>query len=95
MGQKIKRTTQCGNQMCNKSFAYHFDLEQVPAGMSSYSLACPFCQTRQSVALHSVRTVDVLRGSEQQEITQLSLPEHPVGMVEEPPPQPFPYQGRE
>lgn len=79
MGQKIKRMTQCGN--CGKSFSYTYDMERVPAGMSSFALSCPFCQTRQTVPLQSVRTVEVVRDGTQQEITELTLPELPVGIV--------------
>lgn len=83
MGQKIRRITQCGNQTCGKSFAYNFDLERVPAGITSYDLSCPFCQTRQTVALQSGRKVEVLKDGTQQEITELTVPEHPVGTVGE------------
>ena len=92
MGQKIRRITQCGNQTCGKSFAYNFDLERVPAGITSYDLSCPFCQTRQAVPLQSVRKVEVLRDGTQQEIMEWTLPDKPIG---ETPPQPSPYQGRE
>jgi hypothetical protein len=81
MGQKIKRVTQCGH--CGKSFPYTYDLERVPAGMTSYDLPCPFCQTRLSVPLQSVRKVEVLKDGTQQEIMELTLPEHPIGKVEE------------
>lgn len=81
MEQTIRRMTQCGH--CGKSFSYRYDLERVPAGMSSFALSCPFCQTRQTVSLQRVRKVDVLRDGTQQEITALTLPEHPIGTVEE------------
>jgi hypothetical protein len=81
MGQIVKRITQCGN--CGKSFPYSYDLERVPAGMTSYDLSCPFCQTRQSVPLQSVRKVEVLKDGSQQEFTELTLPEHPIGKVGE------------
>lgn len=83
MGQIVKRITQCGNQTCGKSFTYNFDLERVPAGMTSYSLSCPLCQTRQAVPLQSVRKVEVLKDGTQQEITELTVPERPVGTVGE------------
>lgn len=83
MGQKIKRITQCGNQNCGKSFTYTYDLERVTAGLTSFALSCPFCQTQQTVPLQSVRKVEVLKDGTQQEITALTLPEHPVGKVGE------------
>ncbi len=83
MGQKITRRTQCGNQPCGKQFTYHYNLEDMPAGMRRYDLSCPFCHTRQAVPLHSVRKVEVLRDGTQQELTALTLPEHPVGTVGE------------
>jgi hypothetical protein len=51
--------------------------------MTSYDLPCPFCQTRLSVPLQSVRKVEVLKDGTQQEIMELTLPEHPIGKVEE------------
>ncbi|MFN3785909.1 MAG: hypothetical protein ACK4RS_03610 [Thiothrix sp.] len=83
MGQKIKRSTQCGNQHCGKLFTYTYDMERIPAGVTSYTLSCPFCQTRQRVPLQSVRKVEVLKDGTQQEITELTLPEHPIGKLEE------------
>lgn len=90
INRKINRTTRCGH--CGKSFLYIYDLECVPVGMTHYDLSCPFCQTRQSVPLQSVRRVEVLRGDRQQEIVELTLPEHPVGEI---PPQTATHLGRE
>jgi hypothetical protein len=92
MGQTIKRITQCGNQQCGKSFTYAYDLERVTTGLTSFALSCPFCQTQQTVPLQSVRKVEVLKDGTQQELTEWTLPDKPVG---ETPPQSSPYQGRE
>ena len=81
MGQKIKRVTQCGH--CGKSFSYAYDLEGVPVNKTHYDLSCPFCRTRQSVSLQSVRKVEILKDGTQQEVMELTLPEHPVGIVGE------------
>lgn len=83
MEKKVTRNTRCGNGECGESFTYSYDMERVPAGMTSYDLSCPFCRTRQSVALQSVRKVEVLKNGTQQEVTELTLPEHPVGTVRE------------
>lgn len=83
MGEKVTRITRCGNRECGENFTYSYDMERVPEGLSSYPLACPFCHTEQAVPLQAVRTVEVLRNGEQRAITVLSVPENPVGVVDE------------
>ncbi len=93
MRQPIRRITTCGH--CGKTFSYRYDMARIPEGVSDFPLSCPFCHTRQMVSLGAVRKVEVLKDGSRQEIEVLEVPEHPVGVVEETPPQPSPYQGRE
>jgi hypothetical protein len=95
VGKPVTRSTRCGNGECGENFTYSYDLARVPAGMTSYRLSCPFCGTVQTVSLQAGRTVEILKSGEQREITELSVPENPVGVVEETPPHPSPYHGRE